>query len=363
MFKNSPHLHSLPILQPFVPCKPDLRFVKIIQAFIVTRHRLPSSVLASEPICFTEAHKVWKMATRYGWWIYCTHSECPSHNVICYKWIFDLRKRLKDQLILQIVVGCKGFHQPRGIYYRDTFSTIVKPKTICTVLTVAVSYGWPVHQLDVQNVQKAFLYGDLAEEVYMNQSLWFVNPAFPTYACHLRKAVYGFKQAPRSWSIFLVLIELWVPHPHAYYSFFFIFHLVILPLFFLHEDILVTSSMSTCITTIRTDLSSNLIDLGPLHYFLVIEPTRTSSSLLLPQSKYITSLLHWDKMDDSKPSSIQLEMESRFLNLMATHFLAYLITAALLVLCNLNVTWHDLSFSVNSVCQFMHNRQSLIRIH
>jgi hypothetical protein len=34
------------------------------------------------------------------------------------------------------------------------------------ILSIAISRGWSLHQLDVHN---AFLYGDLEEEVYMKQ--------------------------------------------------------------------------------------------------------------------------------------------------------------------------------------------------
>jgi hypothetical protein len=42
--------------------------------------------------------------------------------------------------------------------YDETFSPAVKPTTVRTVLTLTVSRGWPVHQLDVKN---AFLHGTL----------------------------------------------------------------------------------------------------------------------------------------------------------------------------------------------------------
>jgi hypothetical protein len=87
----------------------------------------------------------------------------------------------------------KGFKQRVGIDYDDIFSPVVKPATIRLVVSLAVSQGWVLRQLDVQN---AFLHGILEEEVCMKQPPWFVHPVFASYYCRLDKATYGLKQAP-----------------------------------------------------------------------------------------------------------------------------------------------------------------------
>ena len=42
----------------------------------------------------------------------------------------------------------KGFHQVHGFDFHETFSPVVKPVTIQVVLTLALSQGWDLFQLD-----------------------------------------------------------------------------------------------------------------------------------------------------------------------------------------------------------------------
>ncbi|GKD72804.1 ribonuclease H-like domain-containing protein [Tanacetum coccineum] len=71
-----------------------------------------------------------------------------------------------------------GSNQQHGVDFDETFSPVVKPATIRTVLSLAVSRQWPIHQLDVKN---AFLNGDLSETV-LNSLVLMHDPREPHFA-------------------------------------------------------------------------------------------------------------------------------------------------------------------------------------
>jgi histone deacetylase 1/2 len=167
----------------------------------------------------------------------------------------------------------KGFHQRPGIDFSETFSPVVKPFTVRVVLCIAVSKGWSINQLDINN---AFLNGKLVEDVYMNQPEGFVDQQKPHYICKLSKSLYGLRQAPRAWFDRLKSTLLsWKFKNSKADSTLFIYKTntsIILVLVY-EDDIIVTGNSDEELKQFTTKLNRifTLMDLGSLHFFLGIE--------------------------------------------------------------------------------------------
>ncbi|KAM1666313.1 hypothetical protein ACFX1X_045967 [Malus domestica] len=333
------------------------------QLCTATKHPLPSPI---EPTCVSQAIKdpLWRASMsdefnaliRNGTWELVPPQ--PSQNLIGCKWVFRIKRhsdgsidRYKARLV------AKGFHQRPGVDFLDTFSPVVKPITIRIVLHLALTHGWPLRQLDVNN---AFLHGSLSEDVYMVQPPGFGESTVPTHVCKLRKALYGLKQAPRSWykelSTFL-LNQGFVNAISDTSLFIFRQDNDVIFLLVYVDDLVLTGNNTSLLSTFIQALANrfSVKDLGNLHYFLGVEVIPTTTGLFLSQHKYIHDLLAKAKMDGAKDVTTPMAT-STLLILSDGSPLTDATTFRQLVggLQYLSLTRPDISFTVNKLSQFMH---------
>lgn len=95
-----------------------------------------------------------------------------------------LHKLVKARLVVQ------GFTQTYVIDYDKTFAPITKMNTVWVLLSFVASFNWPLSQFDVKN---AFLYGELADEVYMVLPREYVAASPSDYVCKFKNFLYGLK--------------------------------------------------------------------------------------------------------------------------------------------------------------------------
>ncbi|GKC25959.1 ribonuclease H-like domain-containing protein, partial [Tanacetum coccineum] len=186
------------------------------------------------------------------------------------KWIWKIKykasgdiERYKARLV------AKGFSQKEGFDYDETFNPVVKMVTVRCLISIVVVNKWPLYQLDVNN---AFLYGDLVEDVYMTLPDGY-NNVDKSKVCKLNKPLYGLKQALRKWNAKLTtsLAEHGFEQSKFDYSLYtkhrsgmFIALLVYV------DDIVITGSDVDGINEFKLFLSTKFLikDLGSLKYFL-----------------------------------------------------------------------------------------------
>jgi hypothetical protein len=266
------------------------------------------------------------------------------------------RKRKADGSIerYKARLVAKGFHQQASLDYGETFIPVVKPTTIRTVLSMAYSRGWDMHQIDIQN---AFLHGFLDEEVFMSQPPGFSHPTLPHHVCKLHKSLYGLKQAPRAWfsRLSAKLCELGFLRSKADSSLF-ILQNTSLTMFVLVyvDDIIITAFVPEAIPNLLQQLRTSFAvkDLGKLNFFLGVEVTALKSGLLLSQRRYSLDLLKRTNMLEAKPISSPMASSSSLFAFAGDPMEDPLLYRSIVgSLQYLSLTRPDPAFAVNRVCQ------------
>lgn len=282
----------------------------------------------------------------------------PRANVITGKWVFKHKlgsdgtlERYKARWVV------RGFRQRAGVDFTDTFAPVVKPGTIRTVLHLAASRAWPVHQMDVSN---AFLHGHLSEQVYCQQPIGFVDPERPDDVCLLSRSLYGLKQAPRAWyqRIAAFLHQLGFRSTRSDASLF-VYQtgndMAYLLLYV--DDIILTASTAGLLRQLTDSLRTEfaLKDLGPLHYFLGIEVVRRADGFFLHQRKYAHELLERAGMLNCNPAPTPVDTKAKLSasdgSLASDAPFYRSIVGALQYL---TLTRPELQYAVQQVCLHMH---------
>ena len=88
----------------------------------------------------------------------------------------------------------KGFSQVPGVDYNEAevFAPVIKHDSLRLLLAITAALNLELHQVDVKT---AFLYGDLEEELNVQQPEGFIYTGKDKYVCHLLRPLYGLKQA------------------------------------------------------------------------------------------------------------------------------------------------------------------------
>ena len=246
-------------------------------------------------------------------------------NVVGSRWVFKVKRdengsveRFKARLVAQ------GYSQAEGIDYHEVFSLVVRNTSIRTLLALANTCDWEVHQMDVHT---AFLQGDLDEEIYMKQPDGYTDEENPNHVCKLKKSLYGLKQAARCWNSAIdgylksdgykqveadpCLYIKSVKQQNGKINF------VILSLHV--DDILLFSNDIVMLNKEKKSLGRRfkIEDFGEVNHVLgmLVKRDRKSRILTISQPKYLEGVLKRFNMEHCKPVSTPMEPGKKFYEL------------------------------------------------
>lgn len=156
------------------------------QLHVVTKHPLPQTIeptnvnrAISDPKWLEAMYSELTALMTHGTWdLVPSSSNC---KLIGYKWVFKVKWKSEETIYkFKARLGAKGYNQRPGLGYKEIFNPIVKPATICTILSIVVMKGWDLRQMHVNN---AFLNGELVEAVFMRQPPGFKDLLKPNHVC------------------------------------------------------------------------------------------------------------------------------------------------------------------------------------
>jgi hypothetical protein len=92
--------------------------------------------------------------------------------VVTSKWIYNIQHVANDNIEkYKVRFVARGFSHKEGEDYDETFSPVAKYTSIRSIISIASTMGWKLHQMDFKI---AFLNGVIEEEVYIEQPQGFV---------------------------------------------------------------------------------------------------------------------------------------------------------------------------------------------
>ncbi|GJW59836.1 ribonuclease H-like domain-containing protein [Tanacetum coccineum] len=242
-------------------------------------------------------------------------------NVVRSMWLFKHKyhdgslSRYKARLVVNRRT------QQVGIDCDDTFSLVVKPATIRTVLNLALSRKWL-----------------------------------------LQHSLYGLKQTPRAWFQRFTSYALRVVFSSSRCdSSLFIYRHGTKVAYLLNyvDDIVLMASSTDLLQRIISSLHKefDMTNLWALNYFLGISVTRDSIGMFLSQKKYALELLDMAHMANCNPTRTPVNMESKLGSDRDPIFDPTLYRSLASGLQYLTFTRPDISYAVQHVCLHMHDPQ------
>ena len=245
--------------------------------------------------------------------------ERPSDkNIVGSKWVFKIKKDSEGRIAkYKARLVARGFTQVYGVDYTETFAPVAKLASLRTILAMAAREDWPIEVFDFLS---AFLNGDLDEEIFMQLPPGTLEGSDTRrFVAKLQKAIYGLKQAGRTWyqALYQALVDLGFKRADYDHGVFYARTTGGVIILAIHvNDCTITGTSQRVLDHYKNLISKRyaMTDLGPISWLLGIKVTRDhkNCTITLSQQSYVDSILARFNFTDAKPLSIPMDPNVAF---------------------------------------------------
>lgn len=124
-------------------------------------------------------------------------SKLPEgRKAIGCRWVLEVKEDNKGRSVYKARLVAQGFSQVPGVDYGATFAPVIKPTFVRLLMVLACQHDWEVHTFDAK---RAFPWGVLKEEIYMQQPKGFKDGDWRIIVWLMLRTIYGLKQSALEW--------------------------------------------------------------------------------------------------------------------------------------------------------------------
>nr|GEW15651.1 retrovirus-related Pol polyprotein from transposon TNT 1-94 [Tanacetum cinerariifolium] len=175
-----------------------------------------------------------------------------------------------------------------GIDYEEVFTPVARIEAIILFLSYSSFMGFMVYQMDVES---AFLYVTIEEEVYVCQHLGFEDPDHPEKVYKVVKALYGLHQAPKAWYETLANYLLQ------------------------NDDIIFGATNKDLCKSFEKLMKDKfqISSMGEVTFFLGLQVKQKKDRIFISQDKYVAEILRKFRLTKRKLASTPIDTEKPLL--------------------------------------------------
>ena len=242
--------------------------------------------------------------------------EPADKNIIGCRWVFRIKRDANGKVLkYHARLVAQGFTQIYGIDFQETFAPVARLSSIRTIIALAASEDWELHQMDVKS---AYLNSPIDTEIYMR-----LPPGYGQKGkvALVKRGLYGLQQSGNLWhkTLSVAFDDLHLTRSAVDHG-----------VFYAHDsegttilcsstdDFAITASSTDQMITLKTSLTRHfeMSDLGELAWILRIQVERDQvlRTISLSQAAYIDSVVKRFNLVTASPLQTPIDPHAQISN-------------------------------------------------